>query len=110
MTGTGHATEGTGAGTGVSTSVGPESEAQSELRRQLQFVEEEAEMLRRTVAELEDKNRQLAVESSKGNTTTSGEAVQSAASVGLQDELKAARLQINELSGKVMGFSRIFSN
>uniref|UniRef100_UPI00358EAA22 microtubule cross-linking factor 2-like isoform X2 n=1 Tax=Myxine glutinosa TaxID=7769 RepID=UPI00358EAA22 len=102
VAGMGHATEGTGAGTGITMSVGSELEAQSELRRQLQFVEEEAEMLRRTVAELEDKNRQLAVDSSKGNTCASGEAVQSAASFGLQEELKAARLQINELSGKVL--------
>ncbi|XP_028832257.1 microtubule cross-linking factor 1 isoform X2 [Denticeps clupeoides] len=111
-------------------------ESASELRRHLQFVEEEAELLRRSISEIEDHNKQLTSElnrfkfgpshgdgeeaarvegggngggasapqrpmSGNGNGVGVGS---SGASVGglLQEELKAARLQINELSGKVM--------
>ena len=37
----------------------PTGEGSSELRRQLQFVEEEAEVLRRAVSEAEEQNQQL---------------------------------------------------
>uniref|UniRef100_A0A672L6E3 Microtubule crosslinking factor 1 n=1 Tax=Sinocyclocheilus grahami TaxID=75366 RepID=A0A672L6E3_SINGR len=64
-------------------------ESASELRRHLQFVEEEAELLRRSISEIEDHNKQLTSELNRSGAT-------------LQEELKTARLQINELSGKVM--------
>ncbi|KAM8851033.1 microtubule cross-linking factor 1 isoform 2-T2 [Spinachia spinachia] len=93
----------------------------SELRRHLQFVEEEAELLRRSISEIEDHNRQLTSELNRfkfgpgssvgeeggdgglfkpgnggnGNGTSSG-------MVMMMEELKSARMQINELSGKVM--------
>ncbi|XP_067218179.1 microtubule cross-linking factor 1 isoform X2 [Chanodichthys erythropterus] len=98
-------------------------ESASELRRHLQFVEEEAELLRRSISEIEDHNKQLTSElnrfkfgpsqadrESEGAEGGSGGALKpgnggfSGAGSGatLQEELKAARLQVNELSGKVM--------
>ncbi|XP_034557966.1 LOW QUALITY PROTEIN: microtubule cross-linking factor 1 [Notolabrus celidotus] len=93
----------------------------SELRRHLQFVEEEAELLRRSISEIEDHNRQLTSELNRFKFGPSGG---SSAPVGeegsegglfkpggngngsssglMMEELKSARLQINELSGKVM--------
>ncbi|XP_039871732.1 microtubule cross-linking factor 1 isoform X3 [Simochromis diagramma] len=97
-------------------------ESASELRRHLQFVEEEAELLRRSISEIEDHNRQLTSELNRfkfGPSSTSG-AVGEEGSEGvlfkpgnggtgngsssgmLMEELKSARMQINELSGKVM--------
>ncbi|XP_031416346.1 microtubule cross-linking factor 1 isoform X2 [Clupea harengus] len=98
---------------------GPASpyESVGELRRHLQFVEEEAELLRRSIAEMEDHNRQLTTELSRfkfgpgdgdgeagsGEGQVAGEGGVTVGSVGpLQEELKAARLQINEMSGKVL--------
>ncbi|XP_029420164.1 microtubule cross-linking factor 1 isoform X4 [Nannospalax galili] len=89
---------------------GDSLESSTELRRHLQFVEEEAELLRRSISEIEDHNRQLTHELSKfkfeprqeagwlGDSVCKG----SGASVPLQEELKSARLQISELSGKVL--------
>ncbi|XP_035268381.1 LOW QUALITY PROTEIN: microtubule cross-linking factor 1-like [Anguilla anguilla] len=99
-------------------------ESAAELRRHLQFVEEEAELLRRSISEIEDHNKQLTSELNRfkfGPGQEGGWATDDGASrpggvpgngngggcgVGpggaLQEELKAARLQINELSGKVM--------
>lgn len=103
-------------------------ESASELRRHLQFVEEEAELLRRSISEIEDHNRQLTTELNRfkfGPGPGDGEAEDggtsgvlkpgngSSGDVGglsnppsgaglMQEELKAARLQIDELSGKVM--------
>lgn len=96
-------------------------ESASELRRHLQFVEEEAELLRRSISEIEDHNRQLTSElnrfkfgpsSSTGALGEEGEGVLFKAGNGsagngsssglMMEELKAARMQINELSGKVM--------
>ncbi|XP_054981770.1 microtubule cross-linking factor 1 isoform X3 [Sorex araneus] len=86
---------------------GDSLESSAELRRHLQFVEEEAELLRRSIAEIEDHNRQLTHELSKfkfgpepgwlGDSVGKG-----AAPAPLQEELKSARLQISELSGKVL--------
>ena len=44
---------------------GDSLESSAELRRHLQFVEEEAELLRRSISEIEDHNRQLTHELSK---------------------------------------------
>lgn len=90
-------------------------ESANELRRHLQFVEEEAELLRRSISEIEDHNRQLTSELSRfkfGPSSNSGPAGEEAGegvlfksgngSGMLGEELKSARMQINELSGKVM--------
>ncbi|KAJ8403303.1 hypothetical protein AAFF_G00355200 [Aldrovandia affinis] len=89
-------------------------ESAAELRRHLQFVEEEAGLLRRSVSEIEDHNQRLTSELNRfklGPGPEGGRAVDDGESrpgggasfgAALQDELKSARLQINELSGKVM--------
>ncbi|XP_051736328.1 protein SOGA3 [Ctenopharyngodon idella] len=87
----------------------------SELRQQLQLVEDEAELLRRNLADVEEQNKRVTCELNKlrfkeGTRHASGGNAASAASgagdsskaEALQEELKAARKQINELSGKVM--------
>ncbi|NXA33555.1 MTCL1 factor, partial [Eudromia elegans] len=86
---------------------GDSVESATELRRHLQFVEEEAELLRRSISEVEDHNKQLANELSKfkfepGQEPGWLEDTASKCGGPLQEELKSARLQINELSGKVM--------
>ncbi|XP_029387196.1 microtubule cross-linking factor 1 isoform X7 [Mus pahari] len=108
-----HEREGTGRDHVPSTPTSPfgdSMESSTELRRHLQFVEEEAELLRRSISEIEDHNRQLTHELSKfkfephqepgwlGDGISKGPS----ASVPLQEELKSARLQIDELSGKVL--------
>ncbi|XP_056301727.1 microtubule cross-linking factor 1 isoform X2 [Danio aesculapii] len=93
-------------------------ESASELRRHLQFVEEEAELLRRSISEIEDHNKQLTSElnrfkfgpsqsereseGAEGGLKIVNTAGNGFSSSTLQDELKTARLQVNELSGKVM--------
>uniref|UniRef100_A0A3Q3XQT9 SOGA coiled-coil domain-containing protein n=1 Tax=Mola mola TaxID=94237 RepID=A0A3Q3XQT9_MOLML len=99
-------------------------ESASELRRHLQFVEEEAELLRRSISEIEDHNRQLTSElnrfkfgpssssssglvgeeGSEGGLFKPGNGGNSSVSTSgmMMEELKSARMQINELSGKVM--------
>lgn len=82
-------------------------ESAAELRRHLQFVEEEAELLRRSISEIEDHNKQLTNELNKfrfepGQESSWLEDGASKCSGSLQEELKSARMQINELSGKVM--------
>ncbi|XP_016146300.1 protein SOGA3-like isoform X2 [Sinocyclocheilus grahami] len=87
----------------------------SELRQQLQLVEDEAELLRRNLADVEEQNKRVTCDLNKlrfkeGTRHTSGGNATGAASgagdsskaEALQEELKAARKQINELSGKVM--------
>ncbi|NWU92736.1 MTCL1 factor, partial [Upupa epops] len=86
---------------------GDSVESATELRRHLQFVEEEAELLRRSISEIEDHNKQLTNELNKFKFEPgqeSGWLDETASKCGgpLQEELKSARLQINELSGKVM--------
>ncbi|XP_026084664.1 protein SOGA3 [Carassius auratus] len=87
-----------------------QSAALSELRQQLQLVEDEAELLRRSLADVEEQNKKMTNELNKlkykagsheGSRFSSG-AVDGAKVEAMQEELKAARLQINELSGKVM--------
>ncbi|XP_036374889.1 microtubule cross-linking factor 1-like isoform X2 [Megalops cyprinoides] len=95
-------------------------ESGAELRRHLQFVEEEAELLRRSISEIEDHNKQLTSELNRfkfgpgpedegssrpaggSGAGNGGAGSPGSAGLPLQEELKAARLQINELSGKVM--------
>uniref|UniRef100_H3DP48 MTCL family member 3 n=1 Tax=Tetraodon nigroviridis TaxID=99883 RepID=H3DP48_TETNG len=84
-----------------------QSEALSELRQQLQLVEDEAELLRRNLADVEEENKKVTGELNKlkykAGSHESGSRHAAAAKVeALQEELKASRLQINELSGKVM--------
>ncbi|XP_058989275.1 protein SOGA1 isoform X3 [Mustela lutreola] len=81
-------------------------ESLAELRRHLQFVEEEAELLRRSSAELEDQNKLLLTELAKFRAeheldVTLSEDSCSVLSEPSQEELAAAKLQIGELSGKV---------
>uniref|UniRef100_A0A3P9K781 Microtubule crosslinking factor 1 n=1 Tax=Oryzias latipes TaxID=8090 RepID=A0A3P9K781_ORYLA len=95
-------------------------ESANELRRHLQFVEEEAELLRRSISEIEDHNRQLTSELNRfkfGPSATSvhageegnegvlfkpGNGGSGSSPLMMMEELKSARMQINELSGKVM--------
>uniref|UniRef100_A0A3Q1ENH0 SOGA family member 3b n=1 Tax=Acanthochromis polyacanthus TaxID=80966 RepID=A0A3Q1ENH0_9TELE len=98
---------GSGAGRGLGDDL-------TELRQQLQLVEDEAELLRRNLADAEDQNKRVTTELNKlrfkagtheggsrhGAGTSGG--TDGAKADALQEELKAARLQINDLSGKVM--------
>lgn len=93
-----------------------QSEALSELRQQLQLVEDEAELLRRNLADMEEQNQRVtgelnklkfkastgAHEGSRHGNMGGGSGADAAKAEALQEELKSARLQINELSGKVM--------
>ncbi|KAK9531703.1 hypothetical protein VZT92_011110 [Zoarces viviparus] len=85
----------------------------TELRQQLQLVEDEAELLRRNLADVEDQNKRVTAELNKlrfkaheaggrHGGGAGGGAIDGAKAEALQEELKAARLQINDLSGKVM--------
>ncbi|XP_055016017.1 protein SOGA3-like [Boleophthalmus pectinirostris] len=99
---------GMGAGRGIGDDL-------TELRQQLQLVEDEAELLRRNLADAEEQNQRVTAELNKlkfkagtheGGTRhgagTGGTGIDAAKTEALQEELKAARLQINDLSGKVM--------
>ncbi|XP_053309295.1 protein SOGA1 [Spea bombifrons] len=77
-----------------------------ELRRHLQFVEEEAELLRRSLMEMEDQNKLLMNELNKYKSDhdldiTLSEDSCSVISEPSQEELTTAKMQISELSGKV---------
>ncbi|XP_027018170.2 protein SOGA3-like isoform X2 [Tachysurus fulvidraco] len=84
----------------------------SELRQQLQLVEDEAELLRRYLADAEEQNRKVKSELKKlrfkeaSRHAAEGGALSSeggaTAMEMLKEELKAARMQVNDLSGKVM--------
>ncbi|XP_049612605.1 microtubule cross-linking factor 3-like isoform X1 [Syngnathus scovelli] len=107
-------------GSGVGSPGGPGSgrglgDDLTELRQQLQLVEDEAELLRRNLADAEDQNQRVTNELNKmrfkAGTHEGGARHGGVSGVGgmdgakteaLQEELKAARLQINDLSGKVM--------
>uniref|UniRef100_A0A3B4F4M2 Protein SOGA3-like n=1 Tax=Pundamilia nyererei TaxID=303518 RepID=A0A3B4F4M2_9CICH len=105
------ATGGSGAGRGLGDDL-------TELRQQLQLVEDEAELLRRNLADAEEQNKRVTAELNKlrfkagtheggarhggGGGVTGGAGIDGAKAEALQEELKAARLQINDLSGKVM--------
>ncbi|KAG7220783.1 hypothetical protein INR49_032026 [Caranx melampygus] len=114
--------EGIGAGSsGCSTMGGPGTgrglgDDLTELRQQLQLVEDEAELLRRNLADAEEQNKRVTTELNKlrfkagtheggtrhGGGGIGGSGIDGAKAEALQEELKAARLQINDLSGKVM--------
>ncbi|XP_036405779.1 protein SOGA3-like isoform X2 [Megalops cyprinoides] len=84
-----------------------QSESISELRQQLQLVEDEAELLRRSLTDLEEQNKRVTGELNKlkykaGSHDSSRHGADGGKAEALQEELKAARLHINELSGKVM--------
>ncbi|KAM4712969.1 microtubule cross-linking factor 3-like isoform 1-T3 [Anableps anableps] len=103
------ATGGAGTGRGLGDDL-------TELRQQLQLVEDEAELLRRNLADAEEQNKRVTAELNKlrfkagtheggarhGGGSSGGATTDGAKSENLQEELKAARLQINDLSGKVM--------
>nr|XP_033794582.1 protein SOGA3 [Geotrypetes seraphini] len=83
-----------------------QSESLSELRQHLQLVEDEAELLRRNLSDLEEQNKRISTELNKykykSGSHESSRHSDGAKTEVLQEELKAARMQINELSGKVM--------
>ncbi|XP_056155529.1 protein SOGA1 [Lampris incognitus] len=127
-------TGGIGAGLGIGGAIvlggGASSENVMELQRHLQFVEEEAELLRRSLIELEEQNKLLMNEINRykselpppasalsSNSLTSltdgtlndspvhsieeGAVLISTEGPPQEEELRVARLQIGELSGKV---------
>ncbi|XP_018409052.1 PREDICTED: microtubule cross-linking factor 1 isoform X2 [Nanorana parkeri] len=86
---------------------GDSMESATELRRHLQFVEEEAELLRRSISEIEDHNKQLTTELNRFKFGPVQDLVwiddnSSKCNGSVQEELKTARIQISELSTKVM--------
>ncbi|XP_020638070.3 microtubule cross-linking factor 2 isoform X1 [Pogona vitticeps] len=88
------------------TNCGESGESVAELRRHLQFVEEEADLLRRSLMELEEQNKLLMNELNKYKSDhdldiTLSEDSCSVISETSQEELATAKVQINELSGKV---------
>uniref|UniRef100_A0A8D2L5G5 SOGA coiled-coil domain-containing protein n=1 Tax=Varanus komodoensis TaxID=61221 RepID=A0A8D2L5G5_VARKO len=86
--------------------MGEQNESLSELRQHLQLVEDETELLRRNLADAEEQNKRITAELNKYKYKTgsheSSRHHDNAKMEALQEELKASRLQINELSGKVM--------
>lgn len=110
--GTGSSGGGAMGGAGVGRGLGDDL---TELRQQLQLVEDEAELLRRNLADAEEQNKRVTGELNKlrfkagthegsgrhGGGVTGGAGIDGAKAEALQEELKAARLQINDLSGKV---------
>uniref|UniRef100_A0A8C4SCQ8 Microtubule crosslinking factor 2 n=1 Tax=Erpetoichthys calabaricus TaxID=27687 RepID=A0A8C4SCQ8_ERPCA len=90
----------------ASTNYGENGESIIELKRHLQFVEEEADLLRRSLLELEEQNKMLMNDLNKYKSdhdldTTMSEDSCSVISEPSQEELITAKLQIGELSGKV---------
>ncbi|XP_069100007.1 microtubule cross-linking factor 2 isoform X3 [Pleurodeles waltl] len=88
------------------TNYGESGEKFLELRKHLQFVEEEAEVLRRSLMESEDQNKLLMNELNKYKSEhdqdrTISEDSGSVISELSQKELSTAKIQISELSGKV---------
>ncbi|XP_077126335.1 microtubule cross-linking factor 1 isoform X4 [Ranitomeya variabilis] len=86
---------------------GDSMESATELRRHLQFVEEEADLLRRSISEIEDHNKQLTTELNRFKFGPVEDLVwiddnSSECNGSLQEELKSARIQISDLSAKVM--------
>nr|XP_034964948.1 protein SOGA3 isoform X3 [Zootoca vivipara] len=86
--------------------MGEQNESLSELRQHLQLVEDETELLRRNLADVEEQNKRITTELNKykykSGAHDSSRHYDSVKMDALQEELKAARMQINDLSGKVM--------
>ncbi|MBN3325124.1 SOGA1 protein, partial [Atractosteus spatula] len=87
-------------------SYGDSRESMVELKRHLQFVEEEADLLRRSLLEMEEQNKLLMNELNKYKSEHDLDATMSEDSCSVmsepsQEELLNAKLQIGELSGKV---------
>ncbi|XP_063166314.1 microtubule cross-linking factor 3 [Candoia aspera] len=86
--------------------MGDQNESLSELRQHLQLVEDETELLRRNLADADEQNKRVTAELNKykykTGTHDNSRHHDSPKTEMLQEELKAARMQINELSGKVM--------
>ncbi|KAJ8370722.1 hypothetical protein SKAU_G00107500 [Synaphobranchus kaupii] len=88
---------------------GAVAENMTELQRHLQFVEEEADLLRRSLLEMEEQNKLLMNELNRYKSEQDPELDSAALSEDScsvlsetsQEELLNARLQIGELSGKV---------
>ncbi|XP_075069407.1 microtubule cross-linking factor 1 isoform X3 [Mixophyes fleayi] len=86
---------------------GDSMESATELRRHLQFVEEEAELLRRSISEIEDHNKELTTELNRFKFGPVQDLVwiddnPSKCNGSIQEELKSARIQISDLSAKIM--------
>ncbi|KAG5276678.1 hypothetical protein AALO_G00108460 [Alosa alosa] len=92
--------EASGGGGGVGRPQGP---GLSELREQLLLLEEEAELLRRNLSEAEERNERMTAElqtlrcRDAGGLGGPGSGAES-----VQEELRAARRQVNALAGKVL--------
>ncbi|XP_038606085.1 LOW QUALITY PROTEIN: protein SOGA1 [Tachyglossus aculeatus] len=80
---------------------GESGESAAELRRHLQFVEEEAGLLRRSLAELEGQNQGLARELGRYRAERRPGDEGPPGAEAWREELAAARAQVSELSGKV---------
>uniref|UniRef100_A0A3Q4I520 Microtubule crosslinking factor 2 n=1 Tax=Neolamprologus brichardi TaxID=32507 RepID=A0A3Q4I520_NEOBR len=85
---------------------GASSENIMELQRHLQFVEEEAELLRRSLIEMEEQNKLLMNEINRYKSelpppASEGSVFISTDTPTQEEELRLATLQIGELSGKV---------
>uniref|UniRef100_G3NPZ7 Suppressor of glucose, autophagy associated 1 n=1 Tax=Gasterosteus aculeatus aculeatus TaxID=481459 RepID=G3NPZ7_GASAC len=84
---------------------GASSENVMELQRHLQFVEEEAELLRRSLIEIEEQNKLLMNEINRYKSDlpppTSALSSNSLTPRPTREEIRLARLQIGELGGKV---------
>ncbi|XP_069035399.1 microtubule cross-linking factor 2 isoform X1 [Lepisosteus oculatus] len=90
----------------ATSSYGDSRESMVELKRHLQFVEEEADLLRRSLLEMEEQNKLLMNELNKYKSEHDLDATMSEDSCSVmsepsQEELLNAKLQIGELSGKV---------
>uniref|UniRef100_A0A087X2R5 Microtubule crosslinking factor 2 n=1 Tax=Poecilia formosa TaxID=48698 RepID=A0A087X2R5_POEFO len=106
----GYVGPGAGLGGAVVLGGGASSENVMELQRHLQFVEEEAELLRRSLIEMEEQNKLLMNEINRYKSelppATSALSAESLMSLTTdtptpEEELRLVRLQVGELSGKL---------
>uniref|UniRef100_A0A8C9X567 Microtubule crosslinking factor 2 n=1 Tax=Sander lucioperca TaxID=283035 RepID=A0A8C9X567_SANLU len=80
---------------------GASSENVMELQRHLQFVEEEADLLRRSLIEMEEQNKLLMNEINRYKSDLPPPTSTLTDAPAQEEEIRLARLQIGELSGKV---------
>ncbi|XP_063078435.1 microtubule cross-linking factor 3-like [Engraulis encrasicolus] len=90
---------GGGGGSGLGRPQGP---GLSELREQLLLLEEEAELLRRTLSEAEERNERMTAELQTLRCREVGGSGVGSGAESVQEELRAARRQVNALAGKVL--------